>query len=50
MWAVAAVDADDCCLIAVALGIGVGSAECFGPVSSEALAVLGVEAVAEGRG
>ena len=46
--AVAAVDAHDRCLVAVALGVGGRSAERLGPVGGEPLAVLGVEAVAEG--
>jgi hypothetical protein len=46
--AVAAVDAHDGCLAAVALGVGVRSAERVGAVGGEPLAVLGVEAVAEG--
>src|SRR5262245_48874634 len=41
-------DAHDRRLVAVAPGVGVGSAECLGPVGRESLAVLGVEAVAEG--
>src|SRR5262249_36295637 len=46
--AVAAVDAHDRRLVAVVPGVAVGSAECLGPVGREPLAVLGVEAVAEG--
>jgi hypothetical protein len=47
-WAVAAVDANDRRLVAVAFCVGVGSAERFGPIGGEPFAVLGVEAVAEG--
>jgi hypothetical protein len=46
--AVAAVDAHDRRLGAVALGVGAWSAESLGPVGGQALAVAGVEAVAEG--
>ncbi len=41
-------EADDGRLVAIALGVGVRSAECLCPVGGEPFAVLGVEAVAEG--
>ena len=46
--AVAAVDPHDRCFVAVAFGVDGRSAERFGPIGSEPLAVLGVKAVAEG--
>ena len=45
--AVSAVYPDYCSFVAVTLGVGVRSAQGFGPVGRESLAVLGMEAVAE---
>ena len=44
---VAAVHLDDGGLVTIGVGIRAGATECLGPVSSESLDMLGVEAVAE---
>ncbi len=46
MVPVAAVHFDDCRFTTIGVGIGAGAIECLGPVSGEALNLLGVEAVA----
>jgi hypothetical protein len=45
---VAAMHSDHGCLVTVAAGVGVGTAERFGPIRSQPLGMLRVEAVAEG--
>src|SRR5260370_21143744 len=47
---VAAVHLDDGGLVTIGVGIRAGATECLGPVSSEALDMLRMEAVAEGMG
>ena len=44
---VTAVDPNDGGLVAIGLGIQAGSTECLGPISGEALDMLGMETVAE---
>src|SRR5438270_2617801 len=47
MLPVAAVHLDDGGLVTIRVGIRAGATECLGPVSSEPLDMLGMEAVAE---